>query len=226
MSSRFAIVAGAGSGLGQAAALRLHTNGLTVAAVDRSETGLKELPAGIRTVVADATDPAVPGPLVDRLVAEVGPPDVLVNTIGAYGMGDALAVTPETLRQMIDVNVGAALWLTQAVVPHMRRRGSGAIVHVAARQGVEPTAGVAAYGLSKAALVHLVRTLDVELLGTGIRVNVVLPQVMATAKNKALFPPEALTGAVEPDAVAEIIAFLVSDAGVPTSGALVPAYGS
>jgi NAD(P)-dependent dehydrogenase (short-subunit alcohol dehydrogenase family) len=225
MSSRFAIVAGAGSGLGQAAALRLHANGLTVAAVDRNEAGLKELPAGIRTEVADATDPTVPGPLVDRLVAEVGPPDVLVNTIGAYDVGDALTVTPETLRHMIDVNVGPALWLTQAVVPHMERRGSGAIVHVAARQGVEPTAGVAAYGLSKAALVHLARTLDVELRGLGIRVNVVLPQVMATAKNKALFPPEALTGAVEPEAVAEIIAFLVSDAAVPTSGALVPTYG-
>jgi NAD(P)-dependent dehydrogenase (short-subunit alcohol dehydrogenase family) len=162
---------------------------------------------------------------VDRLVADVGPPDVLVNTIGAYDVGDALTVTPETLRHMIDVNVGPALWLTQAVVPHMERRGSGAIVHVAARQGVEPTAGVAAYGLSKAALVHLARTLDVELRGLGIRVNVVLPQVMATAKNKALFPPEALTGAVEPEAVAEIIAFLVSDAAVPTSGALVPTYG-
>jgi len=226
MSSRIAIVAGAGSGLGQAAALKLHANGLTVVAVDRNEVGLKELPAGIRIEVADATDPTAPGPLVDRLAADVGPPDVLVNTIGAYELGDALTVTPETLRQMIDVNLGPALWLTQAVVPHMQRRGSGAIVHVAARQGVEPTAGVAAYGLSKAALVHLARTQDAELRELGIRVNVVLPHVMATAKNKALFPPEALTGAVEPDAVAEIIAFLVSDAAIPTSGALVPAYGA
>jgi NAD(P)-dependent dehydrogenase (short-subunit alcohol dehydrogenase family) len=225
MSTRIAIVAGAGSGLGQATALKLHADGLTVVALDRNEAGLKELPDGIHTEVADATDPAVPGPLVDRLVAEVGPPDVLVNTIGAYELGEALTVTPETLRRVMDVNVGAALWLTQAVVPHMQGRGSGAIVHVAARQGVEPAAGVAAYSLSKAALVHLVRTLDVELGGHGIRVNVVLPQVMATAKNKALFPPEALTGAVEPDAIAQVIAFLVSDAAAPTSGAVVPAYG-
>jgi hypothetical protein len=48
---------------------------------------------------------------------------------------------------------------------------------------------------------------------------------MATAKNKALFPPEALTGAVEPDAIAQVISFLVSDAADPTSGAVVPAYG-
>jgi NAD(P)-dependent dehydrogenase (short-subunit alcohol dehydrogenase family) len=225
MSSRIAIVAGAGSGLGQAVALKLYADGLTVVAVDRSEAGLKELPDGIHTEVADATDPTVPGPLVDQLVAEVGPPDVLVNTIGAYDLGEAQTITPETLRRLMDVNLGPALWLTQAVVPHMKARGSGAIVHTAARQGVEPTAGVAAYGVSKAALVHLVRTLDIELRGHGIRVNVVLPQVMATAKNKALFPPGALTGAVEPEAIAEVIAFLVSDASAPTSGALVPAYG-
>jgi len=225
MSTRIAIVAGAGSGLGQATALKLHSPGTTVIAVDRTEAGLKALPEGIHTEIADATDPTVAGPLVERLVSEVGPPDVLVNTIGAYELGDALSTTPEKLRQLLDVNLGTALWLTQAVVPQMMDRGSGAIVHVAARQGVEPSAGVAAYGVSKAALVHLVRTLDVELRQRGIRVNVVLPQIIATAKNKALFPPEALAGAVEPEAIAELIAFLVSDAAAPTSGAVVPAYG-
>jgi NAD(P)-dependent dehydrogenase (short-subunit alcohol dehydrogenase family) len=225
MGSRIAIVAGAGTGLGQATALKLHADGLTVVAVDRNEVGLKELPDGIHTQVADPSDPSVPRPLVDRIVAEVGAPDVLVNTIGAYELGDAAYVTPETLRRMMDVNLGPALWLTQAVAPRMQERGSGAIVHVAARQGLEPAAGVAAYGVSKAALIHLVRTFDVELREHGIRVNVVLPQVIATAKNKALFPPEALAGAVEPDAVAEVIAFLVSDAAAPTSGAVVPVYG-
>jgi NAD(P)-dependent dehydrogenase (short-subunit alcohol dehydrogenase family) len=226
MSRRIAIVAGAGSGLGQATALKLHADGLTVIAVDRTEAGLKELPDGIHTEVADSTDPTVPKPLVDRLVTEVGPPDVLVNTVGAYELGDALSTSPQSLRLMMDVNVGAALWLTQAVAPHMKQSGSGAIVHVAARPGVEPAAGVAAHGVSKAALVHLVRTLDVELREHGIRVNAVLPQVIATAKNKALFPPEALTGAVEPEAIAEVIAFLASDAASATSGAVVPAFGA
>jgi NAD(P)-dependent dehydrogenase (short-subunit alcohol dehydrogenase family) len=225
MSTRIAIVAGAGSGLGQATAVALHTAGLTVVAVDRNEAGLKELPDGIHREVADATDPDAPGPLVNRIVTEVGAPDILVNTIGAYALGDALATTPQTLRQLMDVNLGAALWLTQAVVPHMQQAGSGVIVHVAARQGVEPAAGAVAYGASKAALVHLTRTLDVELRPHGIRVNAVLPQVIATARNKAMFPPEALAGAVEPEAVADVIAFLVSEAAAPVSGALVPTYG-
>jgi NAD(P)-dependent dehydrogenase (short-subunit alcohol dehydrogenase family) len=225
MITRVAIVAGAGSGLGQGTALALHEAGLTVVAVDRTEAGLKELPDGIYREVADATDPAVPGPLVERISAEIGPPDVLVNTIGAYELGDALTVTPQTLRQMMDVNLGAALWLTQAVAPHMQRQGAGVIIHVAARPGVEPTAGAAAYGVSKAALVHLTRTLDVELRPHGIRVNAVVPQIIATAKNKAIFPPEMLAGAVEPESIANVIAFLVSDAAASVSGDLVPTYG-
>jgi NAD(P)-dependent dehydrogenase (short-subunit alcohol dehydrogenase family) len=225
MSTRIAIVAGAGSGLGQSTAVALHTAGLTVIAVDRNEAGLKELPDGIQLEVADATDPAAPGPLVDRIVTEVGTPDILVNTIGAYDLGDALATTPQTLRLLMDVNVGAALWLTQAVAPHMQQAGSGVIVHVAARQGLEPAAGVAAYGVSKAALIHLTRTLDLELRPHGIRVNAIAPEVIATAKNKAMFPPEALAGAVEPEAIAEVISFLVSEAAAPVSGTVVPTYG-
>jgi NAD(P)-dependent dehydrogenase (short-subunit alcohol dehydrogenase family) len=225
MSTSIAIVVGAGSGLGQATALTLSRGGFTVVAVDRSEAGLKQLPDEIHREVADASDPAVPEPLVNRIAAEIGPPNILVNTIGAFGLGDALSVTAESLRQLMDVNLGAALWLTQAVVPHMQEMGSGVIVHITARPGVEPTAGYAAYGVSKAALVHLVRTLDVELRPHGIRVNAVAPQIIATEKNKALFPPEMLADAVEPNAIAEVIAFLVSDAAGPVSGAVVPVYG-
>ena len=225
MSARIAIVAGAGAGLGQATAITLAAAGVTVVAVDRNEPGLKELPDDIRREVADATDPAVPGPLIDRIATEVGRPDILVNTIGAYEQGDALGVTPETLRRMIDVNLAPALWLTQAVVPHMRHKGSGVIVHASARPGLEPTPGVAAYSAAKAALLHLVRVLDLELRPSGIRVNAVVPQIIATAKNKALLPPEMLAGAVEPEAIADTIAFLVSDAAGPVSGAVVPTYG-
>jgi NAD(P)-dependent dehydrogenase (short-subunit alcohol dehydrogenase family) len=225
MSTRIAIVVGAGTGLGQATAMVLHAAGLTVVAVDRDEAGLEGLPEGIRREVADATDPAVAAPLVGRIAIDAGSPDILVNTIGTFELGDALSVTPEKLRELMDVNLGAALWLTQAVVPHMEKKGSGAILHVVARPGLEPTAGYAAYGVSKAALVHLVRTLDVELRERGIRVNAVAPQIIATAKNIELFPPDMLAGAVEPSAIADVIAFLVSDAAGALSGAIVPTYG-
>jgi NAD(P)-dependent dehydrogenase (short-subunit alcohol dehydrogenase family) len=76
---------------------------------------------------------------------------------------------------MIDVNVGAALWLTQAVVPYLRERGSGSIVHVTARPGLEPTAGMATYAISEAALAYLTRVLDLDMRPLGIGVNAVAP---------------------------------------------------
>jgi NAD(P)-dependent dehydrogenase (short-subunit alcohol dehydrogenase family) len=121
---------------------------------------------------------------------------------GMFHPGDALTVTQEDLRLMIDVNLGAAPWLTQAVAPYMRDRGSGSIVHVAARPGLEPTAGMAAAAVSRAALVYLTRVLDLELRPLGIGVN-----------------------AVAPGAIADIIGYLASDAA-PVSGAVVPAYGA
>ena len=226
MSAKVAIVVGAGGALGHATALTLAAGGLTVVGVDRNERGLGDLPDEIRREVADATDPAAAKRLIDRIAGEVGPPDVLVNTIGGFRLGDALSTTPETLRLMIDVNLGPALWLSQAVAPHMRQQGSGVIVHVAARPGIEPTGGMAAYSVSKAALVHLTRILDIELRPHGIRVNAVAPQLLDSPANRATFPPEVIAHAIAPEVIADAIAFLVSDAAAPVSGAILPAYGA
>ena len=212
MSERVAIVVGA-------------VAGFTVVGTDRSEKGLKELPDGIGREVADPVDPAAARSVVDRIAAEFGPPDVLVNTIGMYHLGDALTATQADLRLMIDVNVGPALWLTQAVVPYMRERGSGSIVHVASRPGLEPTAGQATYALSKAALVYLTRVLDLELRPLGIRVNAVAPQLINTAETRQFVPADVLAHSVTPEAIADILVYLASDAAAPVSGAIVPAYG-
>jgi len=226
MSAKVAVVAGAAGALGHATAVTLAAGGLTVVAVDRNEHGLGELPDSVRAEVADATDPAAAARFIDRIAGEVGPPDVLVNTIGAFRPGDVLTATPETLRLMIDVNLGPALWLSQAVAPHMRQQGSGAIVHVTARPGIEPSGGMAAYSVSKAALVHLTRILDIELRPHGIRVNAVAPQLLDTPANRATFPAETMAHALAPEAIADVIAFLVSDAAAPVSGAILPAYGA
>ena len=226
MSAHVAIVAGAGGALGHATAMTLVASGFTVVAVDRNKQALHEFPDSVRGEVADTTDPAAAKGLADRIASEVGPPGVLVNTIGAFRPGDALTTTPETLQLMIDVNLGPALWLSQAVAPYMQQLGSGAIVHVAARPGLEPSGGMAAYGASKAALVHLTRILDIELRPHGIRVNAVAPQLLDTPTNRTIFPEEALAHAVAPEAIAGVIAFLVSDTAAPVSGAILPAYGA
>ena len=225
-ATRVAIVVGAAGELGRATAQKLTAGGFTAVGVDRNEDGLKHLPDGVRWVAGDPTDRAAAKSLVDRIAAEFGAPEVLVNTIGTYHLGDALSATPDDLRLMIDVNTGTALWLTQAVAPYMRDRGSGAIVHVAARPGLEPTAGVATYGISKAALVYLTRILDLELRPFGIRVNAVAPQLLNTAETRQFLPADVIAHAVAPEAIADIIAYLVSDAAAPISGAILPAYGA
>jgi NAD(P)-dependent dehydrogenase (short-subunit alcohol dehydrogenase family) len=126
---------------------------------------------------------------------------------------------------MLNVNLGAALWLSQAVAPHMSQRRSGAILHVSARPGLDPTPGMAAYSASKAALIHLTRTLDLELRPMGIRVNSIAPQLIDTKRNREGLPKEMLDRAIAPEALADIIAFLVSDAAAPISGAILPTYG-
>ncbi len=146
-------------------------------------------------------------------------------TLAAAGLTVVAVDRSERAWLMIDVNLGPALWLSQAVAPHMQQRGSGVIVHVAARPGIEPSGGMAAYSASKAALVHLTRVLDIEFRPHGIRVNAVVPQLLDTPANRAAFPAEVMAHAVAPEAIAGVIAFLVSDAAAPVSGAILPAYG-
>lgn len=226
MSEHIAIVVGAGGELGRATVQTLaRRSDYIVVGVDRSEAGLRELPDGIRRELGDATDAETAKKMIDRIAAEVGPPDVLVNTIGMFHLGEAVTVTPDDLRVQMDVNLGAALWLTQAVTPYMRERRAGSIIHVSSRPGTEPTPGMAATSLSKAALNHLVRILDLELRPHGIRVNAVAPQVLDTPVNRASLPAEFLSNAVPPEDVANVIAFLVGDLAGPVSGAVVPVYG-
>jgi len=99
--------------------------------------------------VADATDPQAVAPMFERIVQHIGVPDVLVNTLGAFEVADALTTTPDQFHLMIDVNLAPALWLSQAVAPYMKTKGSGAIVHISSRPGLEPTAGMVAYAVSK-----------------------------------------------------------------------------
>jgi NAD(P)-dependent dehydrogenase (short-subunit alcohol dehydrogenase family) len=219
-------VVGAAGELGRATAVKLADDGMTVVAVDRNGRGLEQLPDGVTRQVIDATEPDAAAPMVERIVHDVGPPEALVNTIGAFQPGDALTTTPDLLRTIIDVNLGSALWLSQAVAPYMQRNGSGAIVHVAARPGIDPSTGMAAYSVSKAALVHLTRILDLELRPLGIRVNSVAPQLLDTARARETLPEEVLAHAVAPEAIAEVVAFLVSEAAAPISGAILPAYGA
>ncbi len=109
MSDRVAIVVGAGGEVGRATAQALAAAGYTVAGVDRNEQGLKELPDGIRRQAGDATDAAAAKSVIDQIATEVGPPEVLVNTIGTFRLGKAVTATLDDLKLLMDVNLSAAL---------------------------------------------------------------------------------------------------------------------
>lgn len=203
----------------------MRTADLRVVAIDRDEEALRVLGPEVHRIAADLSTPEGAKSALARVEAEVGAPSVLVNTIGVHAFGDVMTITPDLLRQQVDLNVGAAVWLTQAVVPHMQQAGEGVIVHTAAEAGVEPAAGLTAYSVSKAATAHLTRVLAVELRPLGIRVNAVLPRLIATEANKAMLPPELLATASTPEAVAGAIALLVSEEAAAVHGALVPVNG-
>ena len=155
----------AGCALGHATTAALAAKGLTVA-LYRNEHAMSDLPDAVH---AEAADPRRgdtahrPGDGRGRTSQRAG------ERSRGFRLGDGLATTLETLRLMFAVNIGPGLWLSQAVAPHMQRQGSGAIVHVTARARLEPASGMAAYSVSKAALVHLTCTLDLELRPYGIR---------------------------------------------------------
>jgi hypothetical protein len=225
MSERVAIVAGAGGELGRATAEKLAAAGFTVAGVDRNQEALKELPDGIRREAADPTDPAAARSAVDRIAAEVGPPEVLVNTIGTYRLGEALTATPEDLRLMIDVNVGAALADSGGgPVPAGPRFGFGRARGRPPGPGAGRRDGRLRRQQGGPGPPHpRARPGAAPARDPGER------RRAAATRHRQTHPyltPEVLAHAVAPEAVADLIVCLVSEAAAPVSGAVVPAYGA
>ena len=229
MSDRVAIVADAGGPLGRAAALKLGAAGFSVVGIDRNEDGLRELPEGIRRLPGDTTDPAIPKSLVDRVAAEIGPPDMLVNTIGAFVRRATRSRRhPTHLRLMMDVNAGTALWLTQAVVPHMRERGSGAITFTCPpAELAEPYRGCGGVQPEQGGP-------EPSGAGAGPGAASIGDQGQrgrAAADRHSEESDPVPAGRIwrmplSPEAIADLIVFLVGDAAAPVSGAVLPAYGA
>ena len=135
--------------------------------------------------------------------------------------------TPTTPRfeTMLDLNYRSAFFISRAVLPQMRQQGSGRILAVASRQGVEPAAMTGAYSASKAALVSLIRTIALENKDRSISANSVLPATMDTPANRAGDPKADRTQWVQPAQVAALLVHLASDAGAQITGAAIPVYG-
>jgi NAD(P)-dependent dehydrogenase (short-subunit alcohol dehydrogenase family) len=108
----------------------------------------------------------------------------------------------------------------------MTQRGAGAIVSVAARAGAQPAgAQMGAYAASKAAVIRLTEALSNEVKDQGVRVNCVLPSILDTEANRAAMPDADFGAWVRPEALADVLLFLCSDAAAAIHGAAIPVYG-
>lgn len=213
------LITGASGGLGSAVVEQFLSEGHEVVGVARS---WKDSDPRFRQISADLSN----GAACRRMAAEAGQPGALIHVLGAFAGGSTVAETSEdTWDQMMSVNLRSAFLVFQAVLPGMIERGQGRIVAVGSRSGVEPSPKFAAYGVSKAGLVYLIRTLALELKGSGITANVVLPSVIDTAANRASMPDADFSKWVSPASIATVVSWLASDASHDVSGAVVPVYG-
>lgn len=162
----------------------------------------------------------------ETVIAHFGKIDVLAHLVGGFAGGQSLAETDDaTFQGMFDTNLNSAFHTLRAVIPHMRKAGTGRIVAIGSRVAEDPGPGVGAYSASKAALVSLIRTVALENKAAGIRANVILPGTMDTPANRKDMPGADVSQWVQPASVASLIVWLAGDAGKDITGAAIRVYG-
>jgi NAD(P)-dependent dehydrogenase (short-subunit alcohol dehydrogenase family) len=238
MKGKAALVTGAASGLGRATALALGRAGADVCVVDLNAAGLEEAVSqlrgfGVRTLVR-ATDLASRDNCVAAVaaaVAEFGRLDALCNVAGIIVMCNAHEMRAVDYEKTIAVNLSAPFYLMQAAIPHLLQT-QGSVVNVTSSAAFVGEAYAAVYCATKAGLTHMTKALAMEYVHKPIRFNAVAPGGMATNIGNTIKMPEGtdyalvkrytgLRGLVEVDDVADMIAFLASDAGRGYHGACI-----
>ena len=188
---RAAIVTGASSGIGRAAALALGSEGARVALGARREDRLVEVASGIEAAggealvfPGDVTDSDYRGALVRAAVERFGGLDHLVNSAGVIAFGTIENTSLAGWQRMFGLNVEAVFDLMRLAVPHLLKR-KGSVVNVSSVNGIRSFPGVLAYNSSKSALDQLTRCSALELAAKGVRINSVNPGVTRTELHRA-----------------------------------------
>ncbi|MGG5887093.1 SDR family NAD(P)-dependent oxidoreductase [Falsiroseomonas sp. HC035] len=196
MTSRTALVTGAGRGIGLATARRFRADGWRVALLDIDAALLDQAMAALAAPEAtlalpcDVADAPAIFTAVRQAAAHFGRLDALVNNAGTAVFKPILETTPEEWARVLAVNLTGPFLATQAAAPLMAEHGGGAVVNVTSISGLRASTLRVAYGTSKAGLAHLTKQQAVELGALGIRVNAVAPGPVDTAMAKAVHTPE------------------------------------
>jgi NAD(P)-dependent dehydrogenase (short-subunit alcohol dehydrogenase family) len=241
---RVCLVTGASSGIGRACARALAQEGARVVAAGRRQARLDEVVAQARASGTDAV--AVTGDIrdeetcrswVDTTVRRFGGLDGLVNAAGVMGSGGLLETEPAEWDRMLDTNLRAMFLLTRAAAPELIKR-RGAVVNLSSVAGPRPYANLMAYVVSKAGVDAFTRCAALDLAPHGVRVNALNPGVVVTelqtATNAVADYPAFLErskithplGRVgQPEEIASLVLFLLSDEANWITGATVPIDG-
>ena len=227
--TKTALVTGGTGGLGAAVTGRLLDDGWRVVVPWIAERELDRVAPQERLelVQADLFDADGVARAVSAATSDGDAPlGGVANLVGGFHAGKRVAETPvEVFEEQFRLNLRPTYLVTQAAIPHLMTAGGGSIVCIGTRAALEPFPGAAGYAASKAAVLAFVRAVAVEYRDEGIRCNAVLPSVIDTPFNRASMPDADHDRWVRPGQIAGVIAHLLSDDAVPTSGALVPVYG-
>ena len=246
VADRIAIVTGAGSGIGQASAIRLAEEGATVICADINGTAANETASQIRDLnlkaegfEIDIADSNACESIVSHCAAKFSAIDILVNNAGVNLPGVFHEVSNETIDRTLNVNVKGAMYLTRAAIPHMLKNSRGSIVNMSSVNGLVSEPYLSVYSASKGAIVMFTRGIALDYAKTGIRCNAICPGWVDTPINHAhakmlggldhvyktidSFQPIGRPGTSRE--IANVVLFLASDESSFMTGSIVSADG-
>jgi NAD(P)-dependent dehydrogenase (short-subunit alcohol dehydrogenase family) len=227
LEGKTAIVTGGAGALGRAVVARFEEAGANVVVADRA-AALESWQASERIlpVAADLLDEADVARMAAVARDRFGRIDALVCLAGGFFGDTPVADTPPSrLREQFDLNLFSAYACVQALLPGMVAGGGGAIVGVGSRPAVRPVPGAVAYAIAKLGVIKLMESVAEEYREQGIRANAVIPSIIDTPANRQAMADADFSRWVQPDQIAAVLRFLVSDDAAIISGAAIPVYG-
>jgi len=229
MKDKTVIVTGAFGALGRVVARTLAAQGARLALVDAAPTVpdalATEFSAHLLLPGVDLTSPGATQAMVAQVVARYRTLDALVNVAGAFRWETVAEGDPATWDLLFTVNVKTALNACRASLPHLLDRPGSRIVNVGAGAAGKAAAGMGAYAASKSGVLRLTEALSEETKDRGLTVNAVLPSIIDTPANRKDMPDADVSRWVTPEAIADVVAFLLSDAARAITGAGIPVMG-